>query len=329
LDTVRIVTKRVAVIGAGLAGLSCARVLRRAGFFVEVFEQDRIIGGRMATTKLGLTSFDHGCQSLSGRSSGFQKFLDELVGTGYAARWMPKTSSGADASTMSPWYVGTPGMSSILRPLAESVRINTNRRVHTLKRGDKGWNLWFEDESFAGPFHAIAIAIPAREALLLLGRLDELAEPIGRVRMSPCWAVMVTLDERILPDKDVISDMSDIVRWVARNNSKPGRTGKGDNILIHASPKWSRETEDADPEAVAEELWNEVSHVLSLPPKRPQQISAHLWRHGLVETSMGESCLFSTDHMVGVAGDWCVGRLAEHAFDSGARLGRAITDALD
>jgi predicted NAD/FAD-dependent oxidoreductase len=29
-----------------------------------------------------------------------------------------------------------------------------------------------------------------------------------------------------------------------------------------------------------------------------------------------------------MAGDWCYGRLAEHAFESGARLGRAIVESL-
>ena len=79
---------------------------------------------------------------------------------------------------------------------------------------------------------------------------------------------------------------------------------------------------------VADELWAEVSHALSLPPVRPAQISAQLWRNGLVDVSLGETFLFSTEHMVGVAGDWCLGRLAEHAFESGTRLGMAIVDAL-
>jgi renalase len=323
------VTKRVAVIGAGLAGLSAARVLRRSGCYVEVFEQDRIIGGRMATMRLGMASFDAGAQYITARSATFQKYIDELVGAGYATTWAPKGLNGEATPTMQQWFVGTPGMSSILRPLAESVRIHTSRRVHTLKRTDKGWNLWFEDESSAGPFHAVVCAVPAKEALLLLGRIDRLAEPITRVRMSPCWAVMVRLDQHLLPDKEVYSDMSEVVRWVSLNNAKPGRTGRGDQVLIHASPAWSRETEDADPEAVAEDLWAEVSHALGLAPTRPAQMSAYLWKHGLVETSLGETFLFSSDDMVGVTGDWCVGRLAEHAFDSGARLGKVIMDALD
>jgi renalase len=54
------VTLKVAVIGAGLAGLTCARDLRRAGFFVEVFEQERVIGGRLSTARVGMESFDYG-----------------------------------------------------------------------------------------------------------------------------------------------------------------------------------------------------------------------------------------------------------------------------
>ena len=311
-----------------MAGLVCARVLRRAGSYVEVFEQDRIIGGRMATTRLGIVGFDHGAQYLTARSDTFKAYIDELTYTGYAAQWRLKTSTGECASTMQSWYVGTPGMSSMLRPLAESVRIHNNRRVHTLQRGAKGWHLWFEDETSVGPFHAVVVAVPAREALLLLGRIEILADPITRVRMSPCWSVMVRLDERTLPEQDVFSDMSETIRWVARNNGKPARTGRGDHIVIHASPGWSRETEDVDPEVVAEELWAEVSHALSLPPARPAQLSAHLWKHGLVDTSLGETFLFSSEQMVGVCGDWCLGRMAEHAFDSGIRLGKVMVDTL-
>jgi hypothetical protein len=61
---------------------------------------------------------------------------------------------------------------------------------------------------------------------------------------------------------------------------------------------------------------------------RPVKTIAHLWRHGLVDASLGESYVYSSEHRVGVAGDWCLGRLAEHAFDSGTSLGRAIVASL-
>jgi renalase len=322
------VTQRVAVVGAGLAGLACARVLRRAGCFVEIFEKERVIGGRMAVARLGNSAFDHGCQYLTARSQRFKDYLAELTAGGYLARWNPRTMTGEEGGgQITPWFVGTPNMASIVRPLAESIKINTGRTAHTIQRVDKAWHIWFDDQTSAGPFAAIAIATPAPAARLLLGRVDELADPLARVRMSACWALLVRLEEPVLPGNDVFSDMSQVVRWIARNNSKPGRTGRGDNIVVHAGQAWSRETEDADPMAVAEELWAEVSHVFSLPPVRPAEMQAHLWRHAVTEASLGESYLFSRGQMVGVAGDWCLGRIAEHAFDSGTLLGKAIIDA--
>lgn len=321
-------TKKVAVIGAGLAGLSCARILRRAGCYVEVFEQDRIVGGRMATTRLGLVPFDHGAQYITARSDIFRTYIDEIQSSAYATRWVPTAANGEGASMLTPWYVGTPGMSSVVRPLAEGVRLHTNMRVHTLQRGEKGWYLWFEDESRAGPFHAVAVATPAPEARLLLGRIEVLATPLERVRVSPIWSVLVRLEDRILPTQDVFSDMSEVVRWVARNNAKPGRPPRGDHIVIHASPSWTRETEDVDTDVVASELWNEVGNLLGLPPTRPAQLSAHLWQHGLVDEPLGETFLYSYEHSVGVTGDWCLGRLAEHAYQSGIGLGKAIVDSI-
>ena len=305
--------------------------MRRAGHFVEVFEADRIIAGRMATMRIGVVPYDHGAQYVTGRTSRFRDFTDELKVTGYAAEWTPKVRSpnaSLETSTVK-WIVGIPGMSSIVRPLAAGVRIHTGRAVHTNERTAKGWNIWFEDQTSVGPFAAVAVCVPAPQAQLLLGPLTEMSDHISRVRMSPCWALMVRLDERHLPEPDVYSDMSEVIRWIARNNTKPGRNTRGEQIVVHASPAWSRETEDLESDVVAEEIWNEVCHLFGLPPVRPSQMTAYLWRNGLVEQSLGESFVFSSEDKVGCAGDWCLGRLSEHAFESGFSLGRAIVSSLD
>jgi renalase len=325
-------TQRVAVIGAGLAGLSCAQTMRRAGLYVDVFEQDRVIGGRIATLRQAQHSFDHGAQYVTARGANFGAYLDELVGTGYAARWVPSTTEkGENGVQMLPWIVGTPGMSALIRPLAEGLRIHTGRKVHTISRADtkvdSSWSVWFEDQTSAGPFSAVVVAVPAPQARLLIGRFDELAGPLARVRMMPCWALTVALPKQVLPNQDVFSDMSEVIRWIGRNSQKPGRNKTFETIVVHASPGFSREAEDVEPEVIAEELWGEVSRVLALPAIKPEFMAAHLWRFGLVDQSLGESYLFSSKHMVGVTGDWCLGRLAEHAYDSGHTLAKAIITA--
>jgi renalase len=180
-----------------------------------------------------------------------------------------------------------------------------------------------------GPFAAVAVTVPAPEARLLLRRVGDMTAALAKVRMAPYCALMLQFDERVLPEQDVFSDMSETIRWIARNNTKPDRSARGETIVIHASPAWTRQTEDVDPDVIADELWSEASNALGLPPVRPSRKSAHLWRHGLVEQALGESYVYSQEYRVGAAGDWCLGRLAEHAFESATGLARAIINSLD
>ena len=55
----------VAVIGAGLAGIACAQRLQEAGVQVRVFEAQRAPGGRLATRRFAVATFDHGAQFLT------------------------------------------------------------------------------------------------------------------------------------------------------------------------------------------------------------------------------------------------------------------------
>lgn len=43
---------RIAVIGSGMAGLSCADMLERAGHAVALFDKGRGPGGRMSTKRV-------------------------------------------------------------------------------------------------------------------------------------------------------------------------------------------------------------------------------------------------------------------------------------
>lgn len=323
-------TYRVAIVGAGLAGLTCANVLRRAGISVQVFEEDRNVGGRIATTCVGTDRFDHGAQYFCAQSSEFRSYLTDASRLGYADRWSPRLNGGMhrDAPSGEPWIVGTPGMSSIVRPLADKVRVALGRRVQAIERRETGWHLWFDGEASAGPFEAVALAVPASVALRLLGRVDTLAGPLSQVRMLPCWALMVRIDDKNFPAQDVFTHVSEVVRWIARDNTKPGRDPRGETLVVHASPVWSLAAEQAEAEDVAAELWTEVAEALKLPPVRPARMLAHLWSQGVVEQALGQTHLYCSDSRVGAAGDWCLGGFAEHAFISGGHLGQAIAASL-
>ena len=61
----------IAVIGAGLADVSCARQLTAAGRQVTVFDKSKGMGGRMATRRGDDFSVDHGAQYFTAQQPDF------------------------------------------------------------------------------------------------------------------------------------------------------------------------------------------------------------------------------------------------------------------
>lgn len=68
-------SKHIAIVGAGMAGIACARTLVQAGHTVTVFEKSRGVGGRMATRDSAFGTFDHGAQYFTVRDPRFVQAL--------------------------------------------------------------------------------------------------------------------------------------------------------------------------------------------------------------------------------------------------------------
>jgi len=64
-----------AVIGAGMAGIACARTLMQAGHRVTVFEKSKGASGRISTRSSNYGSFDHGAQYFTVRDTRFAQAL--------------------------------------------------------------------------------------------------------------------------------------------------------------------------------------------------------------------------------------------------------------
>ena len=65
---------KTAVIGAGMAGLTSAKILRMAGHEVTVFDKSKGTGGRLASRSYPNGWIDHGAPYFSAESS-FSDFL--------------------------------------------------------------------------------------------------------------------------------------------------------------------------------------------------------------------------------------------------------------
>ena len=71
-------SKKIAVIGAGISGLTCGYELQKAGFEVTVFEADDHVGGRMWSREIDTFNFDIGADHLINLYYEMKKYVHEF-----------------------------------------------------------------------------------------------------------------------------------------------------------------------------------------------------------------------------------------------------------
>jgi renalase len=340
----------IAIIGAGIAGLTAARQLARAGATVQVFDKGRGVGGRAATRRDdpltgGGRQFDHGAQYFTAESEGFRTQIADWVAAGVAAEWKGLLAvincdvdgcQLADPPQAKPRYVGVPGMSAIAKRLAEEVaaaggRVTTGVRVAPLKRGDGRWRLAAESGEPLGDFAKVLVTAPAPQAAELLTPSPALSNAAKSVRITGCWAAMVAFDGPVATEIDgaFVNGPAEAtpLSWIARDSSKPGRTGhppEGSLWVLHGSPAWSEPNHAITPERAAEALLEGFWKALGLPAQPASSCEAHRWRFALPENPLVATAI--ADQALGLyaAGDWCGGPRVEGAYLSGLKAGEAL-----
>lgn len=312
----------VAVIGAGLAGLACARRLRDAGVHCRVFESQRAPGGRLATRRFALASFDHGAQYLAATDAAFRSLLESARAAGAASRWRPDWPG----ENLRELWVGVPAMSALPRFLARDLDVEYGAHVTRLERSRGAWVLLDDRGSAHADFAAVVLALPAPAAGALAGGRTPLAARVRAVPMAPCWAVMVAFDQRLagMPDADLPADAT--LAWYARDGSKPRRTLR-DAWVLHAAAEWSRAMLDRPAPVVQRALIDRFSERAGRALPDVLLADAHCWRHARVELPLGEPYLLDSDVGIGFCGDWCLEARAEAAWLSGTALGAALAGA--
>ncbi|MDX2437576.1 MAG: FAD-dependent oxidoreductase [Acidobacteriota bacterium] len=324
------IPETVAVIGAGLSGLACARTLADHGVRVRVFDKARGAGGRMSTRRAEKWQFDHGAQYFTVRDPVFARHVESWRRDGLVASWQG-TIAVLDSGNMvikgddTERNVGVPGMNAICRHLAADLDTVYENRICALERTGDRWRLTTDPGADLGLFDAVVISAPAPQAAALLQEVaPNLAARAAFVEMPPCWAVMAVFTGRLQLGFDGAFVHKSPLSWVARNGSKPGRPD-GEAWVLHASPEWSRENLELDRIEAAQRLLEAFAVAAGGLEAAPLHLDAHRWRFALPPDPLAEPCLFDADLRLAACGDWCGGPRVEGAFLSGvAAAGRLL-----
>lgn len=352
--------RHVAVIGAGMAGIACARTLAQAGLQVTVFEKSRGFGGRMATRQSAFGSFDHGVQYFTVRDARFERALattPQVVRpwSANAVRVLDEHGRVVEAAlpAREPHWVAVPGMNALVRawaqPLVDAGVVHLQTRVWRIERDTpdagasarrpaaqrKRWQLRCAGddgtETLHGGFDAVLLALPSVQARELLEQSQvapSLLEATAGVSVAPCWTLMLAFPQAqqpstLGPQWNAALSTHHRIAWLARESSKPQRDPI-ERWTVQAGAAWSREHLEDDPARVQAKLLKAFAEVTGIHAE-PQHAQVHRWRYAKTDVPLGRSHLWDARERIGLGGDWCLGHRVEHAFVSGLELALRVS----
>lgn len=324
--------KRVAIIGAGIAGLSCARELQSHGLSADVYEKSRGPSGRMSTRRTPDWSADHGAQYFTARDPRFIQEVENWIKTGSAAIWKPKLKvyeAGVwrDSNSEEIRYVGTPNMNSPGKHLAEELSIQYEATISQMQRRSGKWHLQCNEiGDIPTLYDVVVLAIPAPQSSVLIKDLDDRASRISATgQMKACWTMMAHLPHQLTTDFDAAFINQEIISWICQNRSKPMR--QSNLWTIHGNPSWSQENVEISKEDAQDQM---LKCLTSLGFNcEDAEISMHRWRYASGGLQNPMNFLLLSDIGLGLCGDWLNGGRVEGAWLSGLELSMALKQMVD
>jgi len=324
-----------AVVGAGVAGLVCARELCARGYRVTLYEARSTPGGRLSSAQTESGLCDLGTQYLTVQGEAFAREVGRWVSADLLRSWEPvlvEFSSGQAAylQSFAHCFVGVPSMQAISDHLAQGLDIVYDAPIGRITRGSSEWYLFDPQDRPLGivGFDGLVLAIPSIDALPLLGEHSDFAPRLQSVRWDACWSACLALSRPsgIEFDGAFITD-DPILGWAARESSKPQRQlpdGVAERWVLQARASWSNNFAELPADDAAR--WMQRAFAARLARPMAQKFcTATRWRVGFPSGSLPESFLWDPARAIGLAGDWCGGARVEAAYLSGVALARAIT----
>jgi len=318
-------TPGIAIIGAGLAGLSAASALSEAGLQVSLFERLQTTGGRLGNAE----HTDMGAQYFTTRHPAFRHISREWQSKGWVAEWSPRLYHHDSEQGLRPSpdniqrLVGLPSMAALARRLQEGLQLHHVEINHLQQTANDHWLLRAADGTQHGPFSAVVIATTAEIASALLAVAPQLQQDTARMQMLPCWSVELQFDQPLptLVDACFVSDGP--LDWLARNSSKPQRQSN-ESWLLQSTPDWAKQHEHCTADLVITELRHAMGEVMGLELPTPSNSRAYYWPNARPAEQVKWGALAATRLNLYVCGDWCLGGRIENAWLSGQQAAKAL-----
>jgi renalase len=311
----------VVVVGAGIAGVSCARELTAAGVPVDLRERSYVPGGRLSSRTIAGRRVDLGASYLTSRTPEFQAVVDSWVERGLAREWTDRfavrTPSGWAGDKPGPIRYGTPGgLRSLVQDLAAGLDGSYRSEVSDIGPGPT---------VDGAPAAAVVLAMPDPQASDLLA--DELTEELAAIEgrdYEPVLALAAGWPERCWRDLDGVFVQDDPELSFVADDGR--RRGDGAPVLVaHSTSPFAAPHLD-QPQQAAQPMLAALRRVMEID-RPPEWTYLHRWSLARPANARDETHHLG-DAMVGLCGDGWGSPKVETAWTSGRNLGLALVERL-
>lgn len=276
----------ILIIGAGLAGLSAAQALSRAGHRCVLLEKSRGLGGRAATRRIDDIPVDHGAQFFTARSQEFQQQVAEWLAAGICHEWsrgfhfFSEGRLQPPAKTDShPRYACSSGMTALAKHLAQDQDIRRSCLATEVCKTRGGFEVASQDGQY---FHSsrLILTAPLPQALTLTDSLlgeDEKAE-LQATLMTPCFAI-VAETQGPTPEWKGIQVREGDLSWIGADFTKRVGHPSLRFIVLQATGDYTRQQFETPLPEVAESLLTEARRIDPINLSNLEFRSGHRWRY--------------------------------------------------
>jgi hypothetical protein len=296
--------RRVLVVGAGLAGLTCARALADAGVPVQILEKSVAPGGRLVHRLRDGLIIEDGAPFLHGSNPGFVRWMKMLEEEGLVLPSAPPQPASS-------WFAPR-GVRTLTERLAHGLHISPEIRIQRLSLVDNKVRLLAEqDRGFEAS--AVVLTAPVPQCMELLSSLpqDPAAAPLQELRYERAMVASFVLDAPATQDPNPGPDVSLLVE-----EGRKKRDGRA--FTIHASAAQAELQASESDEVCSSWLREELRNALGVDPGATLPL-LHFkrWRYARPVAPGGLGALALHGGQVVLAGDGLADGTAGGAWSSG------------
>jgi len=260
----------IAILGAGISGLVCARAISAKGHRVVVLEKSRSLGGRCSSRKFGEHVVDTGVQYFTLRDPEVKREVEKLVGEQLRKIEAPILVGGEIYRKGEERFYLAKGNNRIGSLLADGVEVRKEVEVREVLAVGKKWRV--EGELYDG----VVSSAPWPQSAALFGMVG--SQVAFEPNLTACLEYLIPWDGSKYATLD--STGHEPLAWVGCENAKEGRIQSGKSVyVIQASTAYSQEYLEKDPAEWVSDLSERLEKSWGLSPDKRGATFGHRWRY--------------------------------------------------